>query len=85
MTLVDMNRASYTSRKDWLYNALHWWATTDTAWVRVDPKITVYGLAAKSEQTSPWKPPYEFVVTDIWKKNDGKWQIQMRMAFLAKK
>lgn len=83
--------AVFISREPWLYNTLHHF-TTDSSEVLGEQKVTLYGVAAKSEQTMIWKARYDnaprfslrFAVTDIWLKRNGKWQVVMRMSYIVK-
>ena len=85
------------NRSVWMANTLHY-LTTDTLEILGALNITFYGQAAKSEATYYWKAAYapgaihsgpskinaEFLITDIWIKRDGHWQVLIRMSLPSK-
>ena len=85
------------NRNVWMTNTLHY-LTTDTLEILGALNITFYGQAAKSEGVFYWKAAYatgaihsgpsqinaELLVTDIWIKRDGHWQVLMRMSLPSK-
>ena len=77
-------------RNIWINNTLHN-IVTDSLKVVGDQKITVYGDAAISEAIWYWKASFgkqkinsEYWVNDIWKKNNGHWQVLIRMTKAGK-
>ena len=86
-----------TNRGLWMANTLHH-LTTDSLEVLGTQNITFHGQAAKSESILYWKAAYaadaihsgpskinaEFLVTDIWVKRNGHWQVLIRMSQLSK-
>ena len=78
-------------RNKWISNTLHN-IVTDSLKVVGDQKITIYGGAAISEATWYWKASFgnqeinsEYWVNDIWKKDNGHWQVLIRMTKDSKK
>ena len=79
------------SRDNWMNNTLHH-LDTDTLKNVTPLVITFYGLAIKSEGTYFWKASYDgkprinsnYVVTDIWLKRNGHWQVILRMSLPEK-
>ncbi|HYK46796.1 MAG TPA: hypothetical protein VEV83_16575 [Parafilimonas sp.] len=85
------------NRGIWMANTLHH-LTTDSLEILGALNITFYGQAAKSEGVLYWKAAYapgaihsgpstinaEFLVTDIWIKRDGHWQVLIRMSLPSK-
>jgi hypothetical protein len=74
-------------RTMWMNNTLHH-LTTSSLKHSAEPQISVYGNSAIATSTLYWKAAHdsgqkidgEFLVTDVWKKNDGKWQVLIRMS-----
>jgi hypothetical protein len=73
-------------RSEWMNNTLHRLETSALKNVE-EPTITIYGLSAVSTSTIYWKATFdgrpidnEFTVIDVWKKNNGKWQVLIRMS-----
>ena len=83
--------SGFTPRNIWINSTLHHF-TTDTLETLGQLKITFYGQAVKSEQTLFWKAAYdgnpkintEFLITDIWVKRNGKWQVLLRMSLFSR-
>ena len=87
----------FVNRSVWMSNTLHH-LTTDSLEILDTLKITFYGQAAKSEGIFYWKAAYaadaihsgpskingEFLVTDIWIKRAGDWQVLIRMSLPSK-
>ena len=79
------------SRDIWMNNTLHH-LDTDTLKIVIPLVITFYGQAIKSEGTYFWKASYDgkprinsnYVVTDIWLKRNGHWQVIIRMSLPEK-
>jgi hypothetical protein len=79
------------SRDIWMNNTLHH-LDTDTLKIVIPLVITFYGQAIKSEGTYFWKASYDgkprinsnYVVTDIWIKRNGHWQVILRMSLPVK-
>ena len=79
------------SRDIWMNNTLHH-LDTDTLKIVLPLVITFYGQAIKSEGTYFWKASYDgkprinsnYVVTDIWIKRNGHWQVILRMSLPEK-
>jgi ketosteroid isomerase-like protein len=74
-------------RDIWMNNTLHRLKTHSLKHIG-DQKIALYGESAICTSTLYWKASYngqqtidgEFLVTDVWRKNNGKWQILIRMS-----
>lgn len=90
-TLVKVMSPDYTINgffplQPWMENTLHHY-TTDSLEILGDQKITVYDGIASSEAYWYWKASRdgvpkvntEYWVNDIWKKNNGHWQVFIRM------
>jgi hypothetical protein len=66
--------------------------TTDTLEILGQLNIIFYGQAVKSEGTFYWKAAYddkpkinaEYLITDIWVKRNGRWQVILRMSLPSK-
>lgn len=79
------------NRSNWIINTLHHF-TTDTLSVLGQQNITYYGQAMKSEASFFWKANYDgkpringtYLVTDIWIKQDGHWQVLIRLSSPSK-
>lgn len=78
-------------RNKWVNNTLHHFLT-DSLQIRGEQNIKVYGDAASSEAIFYWKASFdgkprinsEYLVNDIWKRNDGHWQVLIRMTKIYK-
>ncbi len=74
-------------RKTWITNTLQHLAT-DTLEVLGKMSITVFDNSARSEGTIHWTVSFDarprmnadFTITDIWTKQNGRWQVLLRMA-----
>jgi hypothetical protein len=83
-------------RKEWLQNTLNALFTDSAAFIGAQ-KITVYGNEAISEAVLHWKVRNtnkdgriilrnnENLVADIWRLNDGRWQVIHRMSKVLRK
>jgi ketosteroid isomerase-like protein len=96
LTLARVMSPDYTINgtfplKDWLNNTLHHF-TTDSLQTLGEQKITIYGDIASAEAPWYWKASWdgvskvntEYWVNDIWKKNNGHWQVFIRMTKVTK-
>lgn len=80
-----------TQRSGWMNNTLHHF-TTDSAEILGPLHISFYGQAARSEGILYWKADWdgkprvntEFLITDIWVKRNGRWQVLLRMSDIYK-
>jgi hypothetical protein len=78
-------------RSVWLNNTLNH-ITTDTLAIVSQLNITIYDQVAKTEGVLYWKAEFdgkpivngEFLITDIWTKQSGHWQVMLRMSLPAK-
>ena len=78
-------------RNKWINNTLHHFST-EILQVEGEQIIFVFGDAALSQATFYWKAAFDgtpridnkYWVNDIWKKNNGSWQILMRMTKVSK-
>ena len=97
MALVKVMSPDYTINgtfplKDWMNNVLHH-LTTDSLQILSEQKITVFEDIASSEALWYWKASFdgkptsntEYWVNDIWKKNNGHWQVFLRMKKISKR
>jgi hypothetical protein len=87
---------SLLPRKEWLTNSLHGLVTDSAAFIGAQ-KITVYGNEAISEAVLHWKVRNtnkdgrvilrnnENLVADIWRLNDGRWQVVHRISKILRK
>lgn len=74
-------------RPVWMSNTLRRLTTTALHTIG-EENIAVYGESAICSSTLLWRASMdggrsidgEFLVTDIWKKNNGKWQVLIRMS-----
>lgn len=94
-TLSSAN-GSLLPRKEWMKNTLHGLITDSAAFVGAQ-KITVYDNEAISEGVLHWKVKNtdingrtilrnnEYMVADIWRFNNGKWQVFHRISKLSRK
>jgi len=79
------------SRDIWMNNTMHH-LNTDTLKIMSPLVVTFYGQAIKSEGTYFWKASYDgtprinsnYIVTDIWIKRNGHWQVILRMSLPSK-
>jgi hypothetical protein len=75
------------SRTVWMNNTLHH-IITDTLKIVSPLNIAFYGQAVKCEGTYFWKAAFdgkprinaEYLVTDIWIKRNGQWQVILRLS-----
>ena len=78
-------------RGKWITNTLHHFST-ESLQIKEEQSISVFGDAAQSQATFYWKASFdgspridnEYLVNDIWKKNNGRWQILIRMTKILK-
>ncbi len=79
-------------RKEWMHNSIHELMTVSAAFV-AEQKITVYTNEAISEGVLQWEVSNtqhktrnsEFYVADIWRFNNGKWEVIRRLSKLKRK
>lgn len=83
-------------REQWMKNSLHV-LVTDSAQFIGAQRITVFGNEAISEGTLHWKVRNknkdgvmvmrnnEYLVADIWRFTNGRWQVTRRLSKLARK
>jgi hypothetical protein len=93
---LSSNSGPLLQRKDWMNNTLHG-LVTDSAAFMGEQKITVYGNEAISEAVLHWKVRNidkdgrtilrnnESLVADIWRLNNGRWQVTHRISKLLRK
>lgn len=97
LTLIKVMSPDYTVSgtfplKDWMNNVLHLF-TTDSLEILGDQRITVFEDIASSEALWYWKASRdgklisntEYWINDIWKKNNGHWQVFLRMKKTSRK
>ncbi len=78
------------NRSVWLNNTMNH-ITTDTLAIVGQLNITIYDQVAKTEGVFFWKAAFdgkpivngEFLITDIWTKQNGLWQVMLRMSLPA--
>jgi hypothetical protein len=88
---VEFSLNGSVSRDIWINNTMRH-LNTDTLKIVSPLVITFYGQAVKSEGTYFWKASYDgkpringnYVVTDIWIKRNGNWQVILRMSLPSK-
>ena len=89
---LSSSSGSLLPRKDWMENTLHRLFTDSAAFIGPQ-KITIYGNEAISEGLLHWKVRndqnklrnHESLVADIWRYNNGRWQVIHRMSKLVRK
>ena len=93
---LSSNSGALLQRKDWMNNTLHGLITDSAAFIG-EQKITVYGDEAISEAVLHWKVRNmdkdgrtilrnnESLVADIWRLNNGRWQVTHRISKLLRK
>ena len=94
--ILSSANGSLLSRKEWMNNTLHGLVTDSAAFIGPQ-KITVYANEAISEGVLHWKVKNtdkygrtilrnsETLVADIWRFNDGRWQVIRRISKLLRK
>jgi hypothetical protein len=94
--ILSSSNGSLLSRKEWMNNTLHGLVTDSAAFIGPQ-KITVYANEAISEGVLHWKVKNtdkngrimvrntESLVADIWRFNDGRWQVIRRISKLLRK
>lgn len=94
--ILSSANGSLLSRKEWMNNTLHGLVTDSAAFIGTQ-KITVYANEAISEAILHWKVKNtdkngrtilrntESLVADIWRFNNGKWQVIRRISKLLRK
>jgi hypothetical protein len=94
--ILSSANGSLLSRKEWMNNTLHGLVTDSAAFIGPQ-KITVYANEAISEAVLHWKVKNtdknghtilrntETLVADIWRFNDGRWQVIRRISKLLRK
>jgi hypothetical protein len=93
---LSSSNGSLLFRKEWINNSLHG-LVTDSAEFIGPQKITVFVNEAISEGVLHWKVRstdkngrpvlrnHESLVADIWRLNEGRWQVFHRMSKLLRK
>ena len=88
---LSSSNGSLVLRKEWMNNTLHVLFTDSAAFIGAQ-RITVYGNEVLSEAVLHWKVRNtnkdgrvilrnnENLVADIWRLNDGRWQVVHRMS-----
>jgi hypothetical protein len=89
--ILSSSNGTLLSRKEWMNNTLHGLVTDSAAFIGPQ-KITVYANEAISEAVLHWKVKNtdkngrtvlrntESLVADIWRFNNGKWQVIRRIS-----
>ncbi len=94
--ILSSSNGSLLPRKEWMHNTLHGLVTDSAAFIGPQ-RITVYANEAISEGVLHWKVKNtdkngrtvvrntEALVADIWRFNDGRWQVIRRLSKLLRK